>query len=283
MGNNPSKPPGDVSSTTGSPNVAASGNEKKVTQQPSINTLSGTTTKAAAVDPSASKETATGYSATQNQASVQQRLQSSHGTDTSPRTADQPEHDYHHHDAKNREPQPGDIPTPNPSNPVQVPNPRPVMRRDTLPSGMAPHSYYNASAHLQRPPRMPLPIGDATATPGSPLVGTDGPQGDLAQDRFVDDDQTGPVPSNFGSVPADEDEGAEDLQPYTPSGVGKAVPTSIEWASHGEKVYVTGTFVNWEKKFRLHRRYVLFSLFTYSLLRLLASLAGETRNDLVRN
>ncbi|ODM20392.1 hypothetical protein SI65_03445 [Aspergillus cristatus] len=244
MGNNPSKP--DVPSAAGSPYVTGSGRERKVTQQPSINTLSGTTTRAAAADPSATKETAIGYSATQNQAAFQQHPQSSQPTEPSARTLDQPDHQ----DAKIPDPEPRGIPTPDPSNPVQVPNPR--MRRDPLPPGMAPQSYYNASAHLQRPPRMPLPIGDATATPGSPLLGPEDSHigGDLAHDRFVDE-QTGHEQS---SVPVDEDEGAEDLAPYTPSGVGKAVPTSIEWASHGDKVYVTGTFVNWEKKFRLHRR-----------------------------
>ena len=251
MGNNPSKPPsGDVSAAAGSPNVTGPGHERKVTQQSSINTLTGTT-KAAAADPSASKETATGHSATQSHASVHQQLRSDQPTAPPARTSDQPDQE----NAKDPEPHPRDTPAPDHSNPVQVPSARPGMRRDTITSGIAPHSYYNTS-HLQRPPRMPLPIGDATATPGSPLVGLeDSHIGDLAQDRFVDE-QTGPVPSNFGSVPADEDEGAEDLQPYTPSGVGKAVPTSIEWASHGDKVYVTGTFVNWEKKFRLHRGYV---------------------------
>lgn len=256
MGNNPSKP--DVPSAAGSPYVTGSGHEKKVTQQSSINTLSGTTTKAAAADPSATKETAIGYSATQNQAAVQQHPQSSQPTEPSARTLDQPDHQ----DAKILDPEPRGIPTPDPSNPVQVPNPR--MRRDTLPPGMAPQSYYNASAHLQRPPRMPLPIGDATATPGSPLLGPEDSHigGDLTHDRFVDE-QTGHEQS---SVPVDEDEGAEDLAPYTPSGVGKAVPTTIEWASHGDKVYVTGTFVNWEKKFRLHRRYVALFLIPYLCL-----------------
>ncbi|KKZ64954.1 hypothetical protein EMCG_09143 [[Emmonsia] crescens] len=36
-------------------------------------------------------------------------------------------------------------------------------------------------------------------------------------------------------------------------GVNKAVTTTIEWRGGGEKVYVTGTFVNWERKFRLHK------------------------------
>lgn len=61
--------------------------------------------------------------------------------------------------------------------------------------------------------------------------------------------------SELRRTSADDDEFVDELQPYTVSGVGKAIPTTIEWAFPGEKVYVTGTFVNWEKKFRLHRRY----------------------------
>lgn len=34
------------------------------------------------------------------------------------------------------------------------------------------------------------------------------------------------------------------------------VPTLIEWNHGGEIVYVTGTFTNWEKKYRLHQRSV---------------------------
>lgn len=55
----------------------------------------------------------------------------------------------------------------------------------------------------------------------------------------------------------------DELQPYTISGVGKAVPTTIQWTGYAQKVYVTGTFVNWEKKFRLHRKYVLSHLLSY--------------------
>ena len=32
------------------------------------------------------------------------------------------------------------------------------------------------------------------------------------------------------------------------------VPTLIEWKEGGETVYVTGTFSNWEKKFKLLRK-----------------------------
>lgn len=63
----------------------------------------------------------------------------------------------------------------------------------------------------------------------------------------------------LGHTSIDEEDLLDELQPYTTSGAGKAVPVLIEWSAPAQKVYVTGTFVNWEKKFRLHRRLVTYS------------------------
>ncbi|KAF7591278.1 hypothetical protein BBP40_001787 [Aspergillus hancockii] len=93
---------------------------------------------------------------------------------------------------------------------------------------------------------MPLPIGDATATPGSPYMGSP------PSDRLLDE-HTGRGDPALGDIAVEDDEVLDELEPYTSSGVGRPVSTTIEWAAPGEKVYVTGTFVNWEKKFRLHR------------------------------
>jgi hypothetical protein len=73
----------------------------------------------------------------------------------------------------------------------------------------------------------------------------------------VIDDHMGSETTDPSSTTLDGDDAGDELSPYTPSGVGKAVPSVIEWNSPGQKVYVTGTFVNWEKKFKLHRRYAL--------------------------
>lgn len=127
------------------------------------------------------------------------------------------------------------------------------------------NSYYNASTHLQRPPRMPLPIGDANTTPGSPISGPeDSHIQSLPTDQVLDQHMDAEA-TDVSSATAEGDELGDELQPYTASGVGKAVPTVIEWSASGQKVYVTGTFVNWEKKFKLHRRYVS----DYALVRLL--------------
>lgn len=72
------------------------------------------------------------------------------------------------------------------------------------------------------------------------------------------DSQKSRAAASLDNASVDEDEVEDELQSYAISGVGKAVPTVIEWKAPGDRVYVTGTFVNWEKKFRLHRRYVVF-------------------------
>ena len=103
---------------------------------------------------------------------------------------------------------------------------------------------------------MPLPIGDATTTPGSPIIGPDDSyMGSPPSDPLLEEG-AGPRESQLSSTVADDDEMLDDLQPNASTGVGRAVPTIIEWTAPGDKVYVTGTFVNWEKKFRLHRGYV---------------------------
>lgn len=107
---------------------------------------------------------------------------------------------------------------------------------------------------------MPLPIGDATTTPGSPISGPeDSHIQSMPADRLLDE-QMDPEASNVASNILDGEDNVDELQPYATSGVGKAVPTTIEWTDPAQKVYVTGTFVNWEKKFLLHKRYdgVLF-------------------------
>lgn len=89
--------------------------------------------------------------------------------------------------------------------------------------------------------------------PGSPIMGPeDSHIQSMPADRLLDE-QMNPATSHINSEAMEADELADELQPYTTSGIGKAVPTVIEWSAPGQKVYVTGTFVNWEKKFKLHR------------------------------
>ena len=104
---------------------------------------------------------------------------------------------------------------------------------------------------------MPLPIGDATATPGSPISGPVD-----ASPVAPDQAPSAKAPANQpGNTTVEDDDIVDDLHQYANSAVGRAVPTTIEWTAGGNKVYVTGTFVNWEKKFRLHRRSVALNVY----------------------
>ncbi|KAL4918039.1 hypothetical protein BDW62DRAFT_70860 [Aspergillus aurantiobrunneus] len=253
MGNNPSKgPTGDGPSpvTSGTTSLTASTSDKRAARGPSPNG-SSSTTKAPVVDPSASRQTATGQSSSQHQASIQQHLQSRNVAGSTTRTVDRPDP---HELKKTDPPHSKEIQKPDPSNPVQVPVSRAAAaRRDPYESvapSAPPHKmYYSASHHLQRPPRMPLPIGDATATPGSPISGPDD-SSPLAPAQ-APDDKTAEAKPDITAV--EDDDAIDELQPLATSGVGRAIPTTIEWTAGGNKVYVTGTFVNWEKKFRLHK------------------------------
>ncbi|KAL1964213.1 hypothetical protein VTN77DRAFT_7171 [Rasamsonia byssochlamydoides] len=244
MGNNPSKGPSGDSPAPTSNTPAASGNERRVNRRVSINALSGA--KATAADPSASKESATGQPIPQSQTPVQQRLQSRNIPHSAHRSHETPDK----RDGRKFR----DGTSLEASSPVQVPSSsgRAGARHDgypsVAPSGPPLNTYYAAS-HLQRPPRLPLPIGDANATPGSPIM--DSQAASLPYDRL--DNQTSRAAVSLDNTSVDEDEVEDELQSYAMSGVGKAVPTVIEWRGPGDRVYVTGTFVNWEKKFRLHK------------------------------
>lgn len=249
MGNNPSKgPAGDAPPV----HASNSSSDRKVARRSSVNAISSS--KATAADPSATKETAAGHSAAY-QGSVQERLQSRKVPESAPKNIEKP---VGHEPRRTQPSQSKEIPSRDHSNPVQVPISRQVPGRDPVaPSAPPLNSYYSASAHLQRPPRLPLPIGDANTTPGSPIAGPeDSHIQSLPADRVLDQ-QMDQNTAALGHTSIDEEDLLDELQPYTVSGAGKAVPVVIEWTAPAQKVYVTGTFVNWEKKFRLHRRLVI--------------------------
>ena len=110
-----------------------------------------------------------------------------------------------------------------------------------------------ASAQYNQPPRLPLPIGKEVQMPGSPII--------LPADLSSPIDQAGDEVNGGGmlqrrnsmlsNTTADEDE--DDMQPLQSSGERAAVPTVIEWRQDGERVYVTGTFAGWDRKFRLQK------------------------------
>lgn len=132
----------------------------------------------------------------------------------------------------------------------QPPKPaiKPVDKvEDPTESYHAPHN-----AQFSRPPRLPLPIEEELHTPGSPIISP----ADLAVDAVEPLEQDGGPLQRRASVLSgttvdDEDEG-DSMQAETDQ-AKPAVPTIIEWRGRGERVYVTGTFAGWDRKYRLHR------------------------------
>ncbi|KAF2719866.1 carbohydrate-binding module family 48 protein [Polychaeton citri CBS 116435] len=114
--------------------------------------------------------------------------------------------------------------------------------------------YAAGSSSYSRPPRLPIPIEEEVQAPGSPINSTH----DLGT-AITDNDFDGVIPrrsSMLSTTTADEEDATEDAafaaeqqqQAYAPT-----VPTTLEWDQGGDKIYVTGTFVQWERKFKLHR------------------------------
>jgi hypothetical protein len=170
-----------------------------------------------------------------------------------------------------QQPQPQPQPTePTPeAEPVYVPSPqtRPVdvpavvreepqsSRLDDPASSMDPASasqqeYIVSSSHFNRPPRLPLPIEEETHLPGSPILSAHNYSSPIDHDEVE-----GNFPRHTSMLSTttadDEDLGDEFRQPAS----GRpTVPTLIEWEGEGERVYATGTFAGWNRKYRLHRK-----------------------------
>ena len=144
------------------------------------------------------------------------------------------------------------------SRPVDVPHQSDGLNeKETFePSGPPPDSDIPESfvgSRFDRPPRLPLPIEGEEPIPGSPVVSPQRSLSSPLQSSEVD----GPIPrrtSVISSTTVDDDDlGENDIFSSADQSLQPTVPTTITWRGHGEKVYVTGTFVNWERKFKLHR------------------------------
>ena len=143
------------------------------------------------------------------------------------------------------------------STPVKVPrgsDPKRQRGPDSQfePSGLPRDPNHIPHSNLNFPPRLPLPIEEEVHTPGSPILT---PQG--ASSSLREDDIDGPLPrqtSAVSSTTIEDDELGDELRPYPyeapPRGT---VPTILEWKQGGERVYVTGTFTGWSRKFRMNR------------------------------
>jgi len=102
-------------------------------------------------------------------------------------------------------------------------------------------------SYLTRPPRLPLPIEEEVHTPGSPIIAPE-ELPDAGEDvDALDSDAMTRRSSALSNVTIDEEEADElNVDKSQPS-----VATRLEWKRGGEKVYVTGSIFQWNKKHRL--------------------------------
>lgn len=141
--------------------------------------------------------------------------------------------------------------------PVRVPrgsDPRRQRGPDSQfePSGPPRDPNYIPHSNLNFPPRLPLPIEEEVHAPGSPVIPSQGFSSSLN-----DEDVDGPIPrqsSAISNTTIDDDTLGDELQPYPYEAPPKGlVPTLLEWKQGGDRVYVTGTFTGWSRKYRMNR------------------------------
>jgi hypothetical protein len=113
------------------------------------------------------------------------------------------------------------------------------------PASASQHEYLPVS-HFDRPPRLPLPIEEEHHQPGSPILSS----------PIDHDDIEGNLPrhnmSMLSSTTVDDEELGDE---FKGPGTGRpTVPTLIEWEGPEERVYVTGTFAGWNRKYKLHKK-----------------------------
>lgn len=156
------------------------------------------------------------------------------------------------------QPAPAASPSPPSPSPPTVPRDVPAAAReeplDNPAASIDPASasqqqeYMVASAHFSRPPRLPLPIEEEPHQPGSPILAAENYSSPIDHDEVE-----GNLPrhaSMLSTTTADDEELGDEFKPAT----GRpTVPTLIEWEGDGERVYATGTFAGWNRKYRLHR------------------------------
>ncbi|KAL8944423.1 MAG: hypothetical protein Q9216_000474 [Gyalolechia sp. 2 TL-2023] len=120
------------------------------------------------------------------------------------------------------------------------------------PSGPPRDLDYIPPSNLNFPPRLPLPIEEEDHTPGSPIITPAEISSALNGDEF-----DGYLPRQgsvlSSTIAEDDDVAGDELQPYLLEGPRRTVPTTVQWKQSGDRVYVTGTFTSWSRKFRMHR------------------------------
>ncbi|KAK5656148.1 hypothetical protein OQA88_4908 [Cercophora sp. LCS_1] len=102
--------------------------------------------------------------------------------------------------------------------------------------------------YLTRPPRLPLPIDEEVHTPGSPIIAPTDVGQPLEDVEGLETEGLPRPPSQLSSSTLDEDE----MDELNVDKTRPTVPTRLEWRRGGDKVYVTGTIFQWNRKTPLH-------------------------------
>ncbi|KAH8908800.1 AMPKBI-domain-containing protein [Coniochaeta sp. PMI_546] len=121
-------------------------------------------------------------------------------------------------------------------------------------SATMPQSSVQDMSYLTRPPRLPLPIDQEIHTPGSPIIAP----ADLGEPVDPVDD-LGDLDADGQSLPRrssglssasdiDKDDDIEELRVHRNR---PTVPLTLEWRQGGNKVYVTGTIFQWNRKTKM--------------------------------
>ena len=137
------------------------------------------------------------------------------------------------------------------SQPVDVPHPSShdgLNEKDDLNRPTSSSPFGLPPSNFSRPPRLPLPIG-RDPEPTSPLMSPQDIKAPVEQDE-VDLPKR---PSLLSSTTLDDD--AADIEQFAMESdpLAQKVPIVLTWNGDARAVYVTGTFANWEKKFRMHK------------------------------
>lgn len=242
MGNNASKPPGGPQSPVASHSSSSSASHSYSRKDPRTHSArSGSTSQPPSNNPRPSQSVSSSPSQ-QSHAQQSNPLHGNMGNELS-----RQEWEDKAHKAKTEENKQ--------STPVRVPRPDQKRQKgpDTQfePSGPPRDPNWIPPSNLNFPPRLPLPIEEELHTPGSPIITSAGESSALH-----DDDIEGVFPrqaSVISSTTLDDDEEYNELQPYPTGSSRRYVPTTVRWMQGGDKVYVTGTFTAWARKFRMNR------------------------------
>lgn len=253
------------SAARGGEEKASKEKEKKVNRR--VSTPAFSYGKSSVADPSASSASATAQSISQqhvHKLALREKLQASHSPEAT-KSANAVIRSNSQGSSKSEKkdvPQPSKaqtVPAPAPVGPMDVPTMSKSKQDDFDDATFHPH--YTPVSQM-RPPRLPLPITDAQVAtiPDSPTLGP--VRTGIEDVSFMDayepvspHEQRLRRKDSMLSYTTQDDEEVGELQPYAvDNNGGKTVPVHVAWNHGGDKVYVTGTFANWEAKVKLYKR-----------------------------